>query len=83
MPNDPTMLQRILFTCEQTQTEVRQLKKIVCGNGDPSTGVVVRLDRLEQSAGAARKICWIVVGALVTPASIGGIIWYLLAQSKL
>jgi hypothetical protein len=74
------MLQRILFTCEQTQKELGELKEIVCGNGNPSKGLVVRIDRLEQSVGIVRKMFWVSVGAVLTPASIGGLIYYLLSQ---
>ncbi len=82
MPNDPTMLQQILFTCQQTQKELGELKEIVCGNGDPAKGLVVRIDRLEQSAAVVRKVFWIIVGGLVTPASIGALIIYLISQHK-
>lgn len=73
---------RILYAVEQTQKDVAELTAIVCGSGDPSKGLVVRIDRIEQSAGLARKIFWVVVGALVTPASLGAFLWYLVAQHK-
>lgn len=78
MAND--ILTKLVVICEQTQKDVRELKEIVCGNGDPQKGLVLRLDRLEQSAAIVRKAFWIVIGALVTPASIGAFIWYLVSQ---
>ncbi len=80
MPND--QLTRLVMICEGTQKTVDELKEIVCGNGDPAKGLVIRIDRLEQSAAIVRKIFWIVIGALVTPASIGGLIWYLISQHQ-
>lgn len=76
----PDQLTKLLVICEQTQKTVDELKEIVCGNGDPAKGLVIRIDRLEQSAAIVRKVFWVIVGALVTPASIGAFIWYLLSQ---
>ncbi len=79
MPQDT--LTKILGICESTKEDVGELKKIVCGDpSDPSKGLIVRIDRIEQSAANVRKFLWVVVGALVTPSSIGGIIWYLVSQ---
>ncbi len=80
MPQDT--LSKILAICENTQSDVGDLKKIVCGDpADPSKGLIIRIDRIEQSAANLRKFVWVVVGAIVTPTSIGSIIWYLLSQS--
>lgn len=38
--------------------------KLLTGNGDPSTGYIVRIDRLEQRDKRRDKWQWIVVGAV-------------------
>jgi hypothetical protein len=78
MSND--QLTRLIMICEGTQKAVDELKEIVCGNGNPAKGLVIRIDRLEQSAAIVRKVFWIAIGAIVTPASIGSLIWYLISQ---
>lgn len=65
---------------DSLQDSLDTLTQIMTGNGDPSKGLIVRVDRLEQSANIARKVFWILFGALITPASIGGFIWYLLSN---
>ncbi len=49
--------------------DVKVIKEIVTGNGDPSKGFVVRLDRLEQQAQSNRglrdKVLNAIIAALV------------------
>lgn len=40
---------------KQLSGDVRYLKMIITGNGDPSKGVIVRLDRIEQHG---RMVAW-------------------------
>ncbi len=59
-------LGEILTVCKQTQEDVSDLKQIVCGTPtDASTGLIVRIDRIEQSAAVVRKIFWVVVAVVM------------------
>lgn len=48
--------------------KVSLLNKLLTGNGDPEKGVIVRLDRVEQTQGRQRKFIWAIVGAVITQA---------------
>ena len=40
------------------QEKIIQTNKIVSGNGDPSKGLVLRVDRIEQSIARIEKLLW-------------------------
>lgn len=48
--------------------KVGLLNILLTGNGDPEKGVVVRLDRVEQTQARQRKFIWAIVGAVITQA---------------
>lgn len=48
--------------------KVGLLNILLTGNRDPEKGVIVRLDRAEQTLGRQRKFIWAIVGAVVTQA---------------
>lgn len=54
----------------------REVRDFLRGNGKPAAGI--RLDRLEQFQGAARKIFWSLIGGLATAA--GGAIWIIISR---
>lgn len=80
--NDTSFAAVVCGKLDELKASVAEVKGILTGGVDPSKGLIIRVDRLEQSAGVVRKVFWVVVGALVTPASIGGFIWYLMSNHK-
>lgn len=60
MTNDPQLLSAIY-------EKVCKLEYLLTGNGDPSKGMIVRFDRLEQAHKFWRKLAWVLFGAIVAP----------------
>jgi len=38
-------------------------------------GILVRIDRLEQSAKRQAKLLWLIIGAVISAAATGAVIW--------
>lgn len=54
------------------EDQLSTLNKLLLGNGDPSSGIVVRLDRVEQEAG--NKKYWLGNVVLIAMSSTIGIL---------
>lgn len=63
-PDDPrcALHEKIVLEMRESQ---RRIETLLTGNGDPSKGMIVRLDRLEQAHETQSKLIWSVVGGLV------------------
>lgn len=70
------ILSKLDAVVEREQECRKEVRDFLRGNGKPAAGI--RLDRLEQFQGAARKVFWSLVGGLATAA--GGAIWLLLVR---
>ena len=44
--------------------KIDKLDEAIRGNGKP--GILIRLDRLEQSAKTQSKLIWLIIGAVIT-----------------
>jgi hypothetical protein len=44
-------------------TKIDEMHEVIHGNGDPSKGMIVRMDRVETFVGVVKKIFWIIAGA--------------------
>ncbi len=56
--------------------DVKTIKTIITGNGDPAKGFVVRLDRLEQQAQSRNKWLDRIVSAIVAALVAAGFSWF-------
>lgn len=66
---------------EHEREIIERLKRIeayIIGNGDSSKGLIVRVDRLEQTVGSWRK--WLTAAACGLATAIGGSLWALLRK---
>lgn len=68
---EPSLLQNVY-------DKVCRLEEILTGDGEPSKGMVVRVDRLEQTVATIRKIFWLIIGGLST--SVGTVLYYLFTR---
>ncbi len=68
----------ILTRIEDVAKNVAHLDHIVTGNGDPTNGHIVRIDRLEQDAGRQRWWTRSIATALI--ASVGAWVWDLVTK---
>ena len=57
----------------ETHATTKRLEKLLTGNGEPSKGMVVRVDRLEQAEGRRSFITKTLIGAWV--AAVAGSVW--------
>lgn len=55
---------------QEIKEDVSTIKELLTGNGTPHKGLLIRVDRLEQSAAIARRALWSVLTVLIV-ASIG------------
>jgi hypothetical protein len=53
--------------------KIDKLDEAIRGNGKP--GILIRLDRLEQSAGIHAKLIWLILGALGTCVATAIAMW--------
>ena len=73
---DNPKLDTILFCVKQIEATVEKMDKIVSGNGEPGSGLIVRMDRAEQFIMSAKKFIWILVGASLTPGAVLAAVQY-------
>ncbi len=45
--------------------DIREIRRLLDGADDPSRGLIVRVDRVEQNARSNSKLMWCVIGAVV------------------
>jgi hypothetical protein len=63
-------------------TKVCRIETWLTGGEEPSRGIIVRLDRVEQSSKIVSKLLWGLIGGILTPGGIGAIIYYLVSEVK-
>jgi hypothetical protein len=62
------MEQLIKDKLDTMQDDITLIKKILTGNGSPESGVIVRLDRIEQIQKRKTKVFWTTLAAAITGA---------------
>ena len=67
---DEELRQAVLNVRLEAHEELKEIRKILLGNGDPSHSIISRLERIEtkaaKSAESANKALWIVAGVVIT-----------------
>jgi hypothetical protein len=61
---------------EAIDDSLQVMSKLLSGNGDPSKGLCVRVDRLEQSYKFSGKLFYGLIGVVLAPEIILAVIWY-------
>lgn len=69
-------LDLVLFEIRELKEDVTLMRNVLTGNGSPSNGIIVRMDRAEQFIQSARKFIWILIGASLTPGAILAVVNY-------
>lgn len=68
--DDPSMLQVI-------HDKVCRIDDLLTGGNEPSKGVIVRLDRAEQTLSTWRKVGWFFLGVVLAPEIIIAAFYFL------
>lgn len=59
---------RIEGKIDHVAEQVSLLNKLLTGGDEPARGMIVRIDRVEQTQERQRKVIWAVVGAVLAQA---------------
>ena len=77
-PTVETQLALLVQTSACQSDKIDDMHRVLCGNGAPETGLIVRVDRIEQ-AGRTRArrwlTLWVPVGLIVIAAAVRVIIY--------
>lgn len=63
---------QVVERCAHIEKKVEQTRDLLTGNGSPEKGLIVRVDRLEQSGDKRGKALWAMFVALLS--TIGGVV---------
>lgn len=73
-------LDAVLTRLDMLQDSVDDIKAMVTGNGNPGSGLLIRVDRMEQFVASAKKLVWLLIGAAVTPGVLFAGLQYFVAS---
>jgi hypothetical protein len=62
--------------------DVTEIKEILTGGSEPSKGLIVKHDRVEQTVGVIVKTFWVFVTIVATPGAIGAVLYHFISQGK-
>lgn len=79
MPNTEALVQELLTRFDYVREDVKIVKELLTGNGEPAKGLVVKVDRLETAQKRHTYIIATLFGAIATAAA-SGIVWFLIGK---
>ena len=77
-PTVETQLALLVQTSACQGGKIDDMHRVLCGNGTPETGLIVRVDRIEQATKIRATrwlVLWVPVGLLVMAAALRVIVY--------
>lgn len=84
-PIDPAQCQLHSEKLDTLLSEVRTVRELLTGNGDPSKGLVVRVDRMERFIAGVKAIAaWVLAPALglIVAGAGAAVVWIIVTMHK-